>query len=238
MSKSRGNIVNPDEYIEKYGADALRLYLMFIGPYDQGGDFRDTGMKGMKRFLNRVWKLVSDKVGPCQQTKSDLNTLRHRTVKKLTEAMVNFRFNVGIAHLMTYVNGMSKVKGQMSKEDLKTLILLLAPFAPYISEELWSRLKAEDPRFGKPIPGEKWSVHQQTWPKFEARLATNALTTFVVQINGKLRAKLELDLKTAQDKAKVLILAKANNHIKTYIKDKKIVKEIFVAGKLVNLVVK
>jgi len=124
----------------------------------------------------------------------------------------------------------------MSKEDLKTLILLLAPFAPYISEELWSRLKAEDPR--RKASGEKFSVHQQAWPKFEARLATNALTTFVVQINGKLRAKLELDLKTAQDKAKVLILAKANNHIKTYIKDKKIVKEIFVAGKLVNLVVK
>ncbi|KKS80201.1 MAG: Leucine-tRNA ligase, partial [Candidatus Beckwithbacteria bacterium GW2011_GWA2_43_10] len=234
MSKSKGNIVNPDEYIDKYGADALRLYLMFIGPYDQGGDFRDTGMKGMKRFLNRVWKLVNK---PISEVK-EVHRLRHKTIKKLTELMSNFRFNVGIATLMEYVNGLSRHNAEdprrkssgekwgADKESLRVLILLLAPFAPYTSEELWLKL------------GGKFSVHQQAWPKFEERLATTGFTTVVVQINGKLRAKLELDRKAAQDKAKVLVLAKANNHIKTYIKDKKIVKEIFVPGRLVSLVVK
>jgi len=125
---------------------------------------------------------------------------------------------------------MSKVKGQMSKEDLKTLILLLAPFAPYISEELWSRLKAEDPR--RKASGEKFSVHQQPYPKYEEKLTKSAKVIVVVQVNGKLRGRLVLDQETAKNKDKVLSLAKP------YLKDKKLVKEIFVPGKLVNFYVK
>src|SRR3989338_5348486 len=123
----------------------------------------------MKRFLNRVWKLVNK---PISEVK-EVHRLRHKTIKKLTELMSNFRFNVGIATLMEYVNGLSRHNAEdqrrkssgekwgADKESLRVLILLLAPFAPYTSEELWLKLKAEDPRFGKPIPGEKWSVHQQ-----------------------------------------------------------------------------
>ncbi|MFH0942893.1 MAG: leucine--tRNA ligase [Candidatus Beckwithbacteria bacterium] len=217
MSKSRGNVITPDEYIDKFGVDALRMYLMFIGPYDQGGDFKDTGMAGMKRFLNRVEKICSNKEIPYQEpTRSLLVGLRHKTIKKLTEAMANFKFNVGIANIMEYVNGLEK--NGADKEDIKTLILLLAPFAPYITEELWEKI------------GGKFSVHNQAYPKYEEKLTKSAKVTVVVQVNGKLRGKLELDPVTAKNKAKVLELAKV------YFKDKKLVKEIFIPGKLVNLV--
>lgn len=217
MSKSRGNIVNPDEYIEKYGADALRLYLMFIGPYDQGGDFKDTGMKGMKRFLDRVERLVSDKVHPCQETRMDLKHLRHKTIKQLTAAMKKFKFNVAIAYLMTYVNGLEKYGAD--KESLRVLILLLAPLAPFMAEELWEKL------------GGKFSVHQQAWPSFKEGLTQEEQVTVVVQVNGKLRGRLELTREEGQDKAKVLSLAKP------YVKDQKIIKEIFVPGRLVSFYV-
>ena len=221
MSKSKGNIVNPDEYIEKYGADALRMYLMFIGPYDQGGDFQDTGMAGMSRFLTRAWKLL-DKVQDSVPERNE--RLRHLTVKRITADVSNFKYNVLIAHLMEYVNGLEKWGAD--KESLQVLVLLLAPFAPFTAEELWLKL------------GGKFSVHQQAWPKFKERLATTGVNIVVVQVNAKLRARLELDVEIAKNKDKVLAFAKANDHIKTYIKDKKILKEIFVAGKLVNLVVK
>jgi leucyl-tRNA synthetase len=237
MSKSRGNIVNPDEYLDKFGADTLRMYLMFIGPYDQGGDFKDTGMVGMKRFLNRVEKLCQDpkKVRPFKAKRSDLNMLRHKTIKKLTEAMSKFKFNVGIANIMEYVNGLEAyskpgLSAGVDLDSIKTLILLLAPFAPYTSEELWFRLKAENPR--RMTSGSKFSVHQQPYPKFDEKLATHSTQCMVVQINGKLRGRLELDQETAGDKAKILELAKP------YLKGKKLIKEIFISGKLVNLVVK
>ena len=229
MSKSKGNIVNPDEYLDKFGADALRMYLMFIGPYNMGGDFKDAGMVGMQRFLNRVWKLVDSLARSNFPRATQPENLhagelhRHTTIKKLTEAMKNFRFNVGIANLMEYINGLEKEGAD--KEDIKTLILLLAPFAPYITEEMWQKI------------GGKFSVHNQPYPKFDERLAMHSTQCVVVQINGKLRGRLELEAEEGQNKAKVLGLAKADEHIKIYLKDKKIVKEIFIPGKLVNLVV-
>ena len=239
MSKSKGNIVNPDEYIDKYGVDALRMYLMFIGPYDQGGDFQDTGMKGMRRFLNRVWKLVYK--GPSfvnnKPTRTDLEGLRrlqHQTVKRVTQAMKEFRFNVGIAALMEYVNELerlftSEVKevhtSEVFSEAVKTLILLLAPMAPYISEELWQKL------------GGKFSVHQQAWPEYDKEFAKGETVTVVIQVNAKLRDRLVLDREQAGDKEKVLAMAKLSEKVKVYLAGKKVVKEVFVPGKLVNLVV-
>lgn len=217
MSKSRGNIVNPDEYIEKYGADVLRMYLMFIGPYDQGGDFKDTGMVGMKRFLDRVEK-ISNKVKFLPSPRTDIIRLRHKTIKKLTESLSNFRFNVGIAQLMTYVNGLER--NGANKEDIKTLVLLLAPFAPIISEKLWSKL------------GGRFSVHEQAWPFFQEELTQEEKVTVVVQVNGKLRGRLRLNQSEAKNKNLVLSLAKP------YVKDKKIIKEFFVPGKLISFYVK
>jgi leucyl-tRNA synthetase len=216
MSKSKGNIVNPDEYLEKYGADALRMYLMFIGPYDQGGDFRDTGMKGMSRFLARVEKLKTTKSG--QETVK----LRHQTIKRVTEAMKKLRYNVALAALMEYVNGLEKLGAD--KDSFKVLVLMLAPFAPFMSEELWEKL------------GEKSSVHQQLWPKFEEKLTASETVIVVVQVNGKLRSSLEVSNADAQDKAKMITMAKADEKVRKFLTGK-IAKEIFVSGRLVNLVV-
>ncbi|PIP87803.1 leucine--tRNA ligase [Candidatus Beckwithbacteria bacterium CG22_combo_CG10-13_8_21_14_all_01_47_9] len=216
MSKSRGNIVNPDEYLDKYGADVLRMYLMFIGPYDQGGDFRDTGMKGMSRFLTRVEKLVSEK-GRSLLLVDKVRPFQHQTIKRVTAAMKNLRYNVAIAALMEYVNGLEK-EG-VNKDSLKALLLMLAPLAPFTSEELWEKL------------GGKFSIHQQLWPKFEEKLAAAGSVTVVIQVNGKLRKKAGVSLADSQNKTKMIALAKELTGRKNPLK------EIFVPGRLVNLVV-
>jgi len=234
MSKSKGNIVNPDEYMDKFGVDALRMYLMFIGPYDQGGDFRDTGISGMSRFLNRVINLVNNfqkgstpsKGGQSLQKSKieSLQRLRHKTIKKVGKAMEGFKYNVGIAGLMEYVNGLEKMGA--GREELKSLILMLAPMAPYMAEELWARL------------GGKFSVHSQSWPECDEELAKGEKVTVVVQVNGKLRGKLEMDREEAEDEEKIFKLAKKSQKVQNYIKGKKLVKEIYVRGRLVSLVVK
>lgn len=218
MSKSKGNIVNPDEYLEKYGADALRMYLMFIGPYEQGGDFRDTGMRGMSRFLGRVEKLKTSSAGP------EALKLCHQTIKRVTEAMKKLRYNVALAALMEYVNGLEKYGAD--KASLQALVLMLAPFAPFMSEELWSKL------------GGKISVHQQSWPEFDAKQIKDTRLTVVIQINGKLRSSLEVLPDEASNKDLMLKRAKMCANITKYLAGKTIVKEIFVPGRLVNLVVK
>ena len=227
MSKSKGNIVNPDEYMDKYGADALRLYLMFIGPYDQGGDFKDTGIRGMSRFLARVEKLVDCITPGVKKSPTPgvelLARLRHKTIKRVTEAVEKFKYNVAIAAMMEFVNGLEKMG--TDKDSIKALILLLALFTPYMAEEWWSKI------------GEEFSVHQQAWPKFEENLTQEEKVTVVVQVNGKLRGQLKIGRQEAGDKGKILGLAKNLDRVKPYLTNKKIVKEIFVAGKLVNLVV-
>ena len=230
MSKSRGNVVIPDEYIEKYGADALRMYLMFIGPYDQGGDFIDAGMVGMFRFLNRVWKLVDEK-GKRGGESKNLEELQNKTVKRVTEAMEKLKYNVGIAGLMEYVNVLqnSKFETRNSKEweeAIKALVLMLAPMAPYVSEELWKKI------------GGKFSVHEQKWPDYSEELAMGEKVVIVVQVNGKLRSRLSFNREEVRNKQKVIEAVKKDEKIKGYIVDKKVVKEIFVPEKLVNLVVK
>lgn len=233
MSKSKGNIVNPDEYLDKYGADALRMYLMFIGPYNQGGDFRDTGMRGMSRFLARVEKLVfTSKVKEVHTL--EVKRLMHRTIKRVTQAMANFRFNVAIAALMEYVNGLEKsftseVKSPNTSEvsdSLKALILMLAPFAPFTAEELWQKL------------GGKFSIHHQVWPKFDTNLAQAERTTFVVQVNGKVRGSLLPTPNEAQDKTLMIKRAQMCANAAKHLAGKKVIKAIFVPGRLVNLVTK
>ncbi|MDZ4229351.1 MAG: class I tRNA ligase family protein, partial [Patescibacteria group bacterium] len=225
MSKSRGNVVIPDKYIDQYGTDVLRLYLMFIGPYHQGGDFRDTGMRGMSRFLARVEKLCGIP-GLKNSPKPGMNTvrLRHQTIKRVTQAMKHLRYNVAIAALMEYVNGLEKQGAD--KESLRVLLLLLAPLAPYLSEELWFKL------------GGKFSIHQQKWPEFKESLATSGVNTIVVvQVNGKYRGGLEVKPAEAKDKALMIKRAKFCANVAKHLTGKTIIKEIFVPGRLVNLVV-
>lgn len=210
MSKSKGNIVNPDEYLDKYGADVLRMYLMFIGPYNQGGDFRDTGMRGMSRFLARVAKLKMEGSDP------SINRLQHQTIKRVTEGMQKLRYNVVIAALMEYVNGLEKYGAD--RAALQTLLLLLAPFAPFTSEELWNNL------------GGQFSVHQQLWPKYEEKLTVAKMVTMVIQVNGKLRKRVEVAPVDSRDEKKMTALAKDLTGQKSP------AKTIFIPGRLVNLV--
>jgi leucyl-tRNA synthetase len=249
MSKSRGNVVNPDEYIEKFGADTLRLYLMFMGPMDGYPDFRDTGIEGMRRFVDRVWRIYQDSLfinTNDQKIFKDVNIKMHHTIKKVTEDIQDFRFNTAIAAIMEYVNLIREVasKSQKSKDKskkfkteknankvwekaLETLVLLLAPFAPHITEEVWVN-----------ILGQKFSIHKNMWPRYDPDLVKEDEVTMAVQVNGKLRTTVKMNAGDSKKKDIVIKTAMDNEKIKTWLKDKEIAREVFVPGKILNIVTK
>ncbi len=228
MSKSRGNVVNPDEYVAKFGADTLRLYEMFLGPMDAYPDFRDAGIEGMERFVNRLWKLfnngVPSRVGPAEKALG-LGSKLNQTIKKVTEDMYNFKYNTAIASLMELTNVISE-KGA-DKETLKTLCLLLAPFAPHMAEEVWVE-----------ILGQPFSIHTAKWPKYDDSLIVNDTVTIVIQINGKVRGQLTINnLQFTNNKEEIEKLAKADEKIDKWLDGKNIDKVIYVPGKIINFVV-
>ena len=225
MSKSKGNIVNPDQYIKKYGADALRCYLMFVGPLSAGGDFCDTAMVGMFKFLSRVYKLyLKGSIDLIDQLGRKEAYWLNKTIKRVEDGIKRFKYNTSIAALMELVNFLKQEK-KASQKTLNTLILLLAPFAPFLAEELWQM-----------VGGEK-SVHFQSWPKFDPKLVYQEKIELVVQINGKLRDKLKLAVDKAKDKDEVFKLVLKSTKVQEHLKGKKLKNKIFVPGKLVNLVV-
>ncbi|MCH8987040.1 class I tRNA ligase family protein, partial [Patescibacteria group bacterium] len=173
MSKSKGNVVNPDEYFQKYGADTVRMYLMFLGPFSEGGDWSDKGIVGISRFLNRVWNA---------KTGSASEVLRHRTIKKVTEDMEGLRYNTAIAALMEYFNESAVID--------ETLLLLLAPLAPHVSAELWER------------SGYKGSIHEKPWPKYDAKKIVEKKIRLVLQVNGKVRDVVEVAANISEKQAK------------------------------------
>ncbi|MFH1090883.1 MAG: leucine--tRNA ligase [Pseudomonadota bacterium] len=224
MSKSKGNVVNPDDFINEYGADAFRVYLMFMGDYLEGGDFRDEGVRAMRGFLDRVWSNIA--VGELTpEEPDDPETLYwlHRTIKAVTEDIRRFSYNTALARLMELLN-------HVSKEDVKNrsvheaLVILLSPFAPFLAEELWERL------------GRRTSILDHSWPAYAEEHAQRRKVEYVVQINGKVRAKMEIEVGLPQ--AEIEALAMADPRVERWVQDKKIIKKIFVPDKLVNLVVK
>ena len=231
MSKSRGNVVNPDEWVRKLGADAVRLYLMFLGPWDRGGDWDDSGILGHSRWLNRAWQLVTTE----QATTSDeagaerIRRITHQMIHKVTADLESFRFNTALAALMECTNALGKereagpVDGDAWHEAIESLVLCLAPLAPHIGEELWQCL------------GRPYSVHSQTWPEWDAAIARATSATLVVQINGKLRDRIEIE--PGLDEAAALALAEASDNVRSHIEGKTVRKVIFVPDKLLNLVV-
>ncbi len=233
MSKSRGNVVNPDALVAEYGADTVRAYLMFIGPWDQGGPWNSQGIEGLSRFLNRVWALVNDKPeGNAPADDKSVRELRravHHAVKEVSEDFENFQFNTAIAELMTLANAMSKAKSEGAAgrevwlEGLNALVLLLAPIAPHISEELWRRL------------GHETSVHLQAWPDYDEMVLVRDSVRIAVQVNGKVRAQIEVATDAAEDE--ILAAAKLEPNVERYLTGS-IVREIVVPGRLVNIVVK
>ncbi len=229
MSKSRGNVVNPDEYIKLYGADALRMYLMFLGPFEQGGDFRDTGIRGITRFLERVWKLYQRTKDKRQKTKaafgvgrSSLDRFIHKTIKKVTEDIEGLRYNTAISALMVLLNELTSGRGGVTRGDAEIFLKLLAPFAPYISEELWSSL------------GNKTSIHRSPWPKFESSYLMEETFPLVVQVNGRVRATLTAGTGASEDEARKMALE--NPVVRKYVPGVP-QKVIFVKNKLINFVV-
>jgi leucyl-tRNA synthetase len=233
MSKSRGNVINPDDYVNTLGADTVRAYLMFIGPWEQGGDWDDSGISGLSRFLARVWALTLEPYAPGSADETmarHLKRVTHQAVRRVTDDMEKLRFNTMLAALMEYSNYLSRVKdaGAVSmgdwQEALKTLLLLLAPTAPHMTEELWSRL------------GLTYSIHAQPWPKWDAALAKDEEVPLLVQVNGKLRDKLMVAPGLTEELARQTALGSPK--VQSHLAGKTIAQCIYVPGRLINLVVK
>jgi len=227
MSKSKGNVVNPDEYINLYGTDALRMYLMFMGPFSEGGDFRDTAMEGMSRWLCRVWRMAMRSLESGTQIGNTDNYIKavHRLVKYVGDDTKRRRYNTAISKMMEFTNFVSAANGILPLEILKTFILVLAPYAPHMTEELWSRA------------GGTYSVHQQAWPVYDSRYLKDNTVTIAVQINGKLRDTIVMNAHEAQDKKNMEIRALQSEKVQKYLKDSMARKIIIVPEKLINIVV-
>lgn len=235
MSKSRGNVINPDEYVAEMGADVVRAYLMFIGPWDQGGEWDDSGINGVKRWFNRVWHLVLQgqeinwpKQADSQEVDKELRHMTHRTIKKVTGDLERFHFNTMLAALMEFTNYLSNVALEKSasasawREAVEALLLLLAPTAPHMSEELWSRI------------GNTYSIHQQPFPVWDETLAAEERITLVVQVNGKVRDKVAVPASITEAEAKEVALSQTK--VKSYLEGREVLKLIYVPQKLVNVV--
>ncbi len=231
MSKSRGNIVVPDDYIKKYGADSLRCYLMFLGPFEAGGDFRDTGMQGMFRFLKRIWRLVNDPVKVGAVTSPQLQVALAKTIKKVTEDISRFKYNTALAALMELVNFWEEKDQVFSQKDTIDFLKILAPFAPHLTEELYQKMMGED-------KAEFNSIHQQKWPSYNETLIIDKEATIVVQVNGKLRTQIKVPQEKVNDREYIIESALANQAIKKYIASREQIKKIFyINGRLVNFVI-
>ena len=222
MSKSRGNVVNPDDIVNEYGADTMRLYEMFIGDFEKAAPWNSASIKGCKRFLDRVWNLQEIAVDG-DGYRPELEAPIHRTIKKVTEDIDNLKANTAIAAMMSLLNAIADT-GAVTKGELRTLTLLLNPFAPHMTEELWEQM------------GFGGTVTDQQWPAYDEAKCKDETVEIVVQLNGKVRAKLSIPAE--MEAADAIALAKQEEKIKAAIENMQIVKEIYVKGKLVNLVVK
>ena len=234
MSKSRGNVEAPDKYIEKYGADAVRCYMMFIGPFDAGGSFKAENLEGVWRFLNRVWSLVGDawvdgKVKGTETSESkDIERLRHKTMKRVTEDLNHFRFNTALAAMMEFNNVLVKQQHQevahsaAYRHALETLLQLLAPFVPHMSEELWHQT------------GHSGSIHTSSWPIYKEELTRDEVFTLVIQVNGKVRERIEVPADISENEVRTL--AMSNPRVASFVGDSTVRKVIYIPGKLVNVV--
>ena len=220
MSKSRNNVVNPDEVIQEYGADALRMYEMFMGPIDAEKPWATEGINGISRFLKRVWTLMTTKVA--EVGSEELSRQMHKLVKGVTEDMERLTFNTAIAKMMEFVNIWSKSERPLSQKDAEKFVQMLSPQAPFIAEELWAYF------------GHDKTITYEQWPTFDASQIEENNMTIAVQVNGKRRA----DFSVAKDTDKEAIITQAKQSVKTYLDGHEVIKEIYVPGKLVSLVIK
>ena len=252
MSKSRGNVIAPDPIVQEIGADAVRAYLMFLGPWDQGGEWSDQGMGGITRWLNRVWTLVQNEISrrqqaakklakkakvpagaaadpPVAEAERELLRTTHKTIKGVTEDIEKFRYNTMLAKLMEFTNYLNKVEDtdvvstRAWSEAIDTLLLLLAPTTPHLAEELWSQL------------GLPYSIHNQSWPAWDEAHAADEVYQLVVMVNGKVRDKISVPVSMTE--GEICQLAVVRERVRQFIGEKQISNVIYVPGRLVNIVV-
>lgn len=236
MSKRWGNVVNPDDVVKTYGADTMRVYEMFMGPFDQSVAWNTDSIMGSRRFLEKVWRisekatpaknLLVDKTKPvptgADSSSATLEKLLHKTIKKISEDISAMTFNTAISAMMILANEMERTE-KINKEDYKKFLQILAPFAPHMTEELWL------------VMGERKSIHVSVWPKYdESKIKDNTLK-IAVQINGKVRAEVEISADASEAEVKELTLS--NETVKNWLKDSPIKRFIYVKGKLANIVV-
>ena len=246
MSKSKGNVVNPDEEAKKYGADAIRVYLMFLGPYDIVTSWNPDGVNGIFHFLQRVW-MLQDKITLASQgdalQEKDLRIM-HKTIKKVGKDIEDIKYNTAIAALMEWLNYLSR-KGKVTKEEYKTMLLLLAPFAPHITEELWQELIANSKLLtdnrntinDERLTMNDWSIHQQEWPKFEEKYLVEQSTLVVVQVNGKVRDTLMIQKDILNNEFAVKKLALKSEKVQRFLGGATLKKTVYIPGKVINIVV-
>jgi leucyl-tRNA synthetase len=224
MSKSRGNVVNPDDYFARIGSDAFRMYLLFMGPFDQDNDFSDINLIGVTRYLERVWRYVTDPA-PTDGAGVEMRPV-HQYIKRVTEELGRYQYHTAIAALMEYGNWIGANRDAFTPEQraeaLRVLVLMLAPFTPFLTEELWERL------------GEPYSVHQQTWPVWDEAMAKELAIVIPVQVNGKVRDRLTVAPGT--DDAIVRDLALASTRVQEHLAGREPKKIIIVPDRMVNIV--
>lgn len=220
MSKSRGNVVNPDDIVRDYGADTLRTYEMFIGAFDLSASWSEDGVKGCRRFLDRVWKLqtiLTEEEG----YSDDMETRMHQTIKKVSNDFENLKYNTAIAAMMALINEFYK-KNAVTRGEYKTLLTLLNPVAPHITEEIWE------------ILGFEGRIYQTSWPEYDEAKTIEATVEIAVQVNGKTRTTLAVGKEDPREE----VLAKAKEALGNKLDGKNVIKEIYVPGRIVNIVAK
>ena len=223
MSKSKGNVINPDAVVKQYGADTLRIYEMFMGPFDQMIPWDTKGVVGVRRFIEKIWRLSNKHGFAANNTNESLKKLLHKTIKKVSEDIEQMKFNTAVSSMMEFANEWHKNSEGLSKKDFTDFVKILSPFSPHLAEELWS------------AAGNEGFCCEQKWPKYDEKLIEEEKVLLIVQVNGKVRDKIEADAGIAQKDAEKLVLK--SEKIKNLVAGKEIKRIIFVPDKLINIVV-
>jgi len=222
MSKSKGNVINPDTVVAQYGADTLRVYEMFMGPFEQMIPWDSKGIIGCRRFLEKVYKLVQSANPKTQNDNEKLKILLNKTIKKVGDDIELMKFNTAVSSLMEFTNKWQTAEEELNKKDLARFLVILSPFAPHLSEELWG------------VVGFRGLCSQQKWPKYDEKLIQQEKVLVIIQINGKVRDKIDLSAGISQKNVEEAVLR--SEKVKNWVKNKKPKKIIFVPDKLINIV--